>query len=120
MPICIIMYPMCLVGFIPVTLAISLWLIHHPAVERHGIQNSGVLNSGRRSSDRHNWVYDDDDYWHTLFPWIGLRENLNRKPWFLPSNIGISGSNFPIIQFYDYDTSLCININYYHYYYYYY
>ena len=22
--------------------------------------------------------------------WIGLRENLNRKPWFLPSNIGVS------------------------------
>ena len=22
--------------------------------------------------------------------WIGLRENLNRKPWFLPSNIGLS------------------------------
>ena len=36
--------------------------------------------------------------------WIGLRENLNRKPWFLPSNIGFSGSNFPIIQFYDYGS----------------
>jgi hypothetical protein len=33
--------------------------------------------------------------------WIGLRENLNRKPWFLPSNIGLSGSNVPIIQFYE-------------------
>jgi hypothetical protein len=22
--------------------------------------------------------------------WIGLSENLNRKPWFLPSNIGLS------------------------------
>ena len=32
--------------------------------------------------------------------WIGLRETLNRKPWFLPSNIGLSGFNFPIIQFY--------------------
>ena len=31
-------------------------------------------------------------------------ENLNQKPWFLPfwpSNIGLSGENFPIIQFYD-------------------
>ena len=25
-----------------------------------------------------------------------------RKPWFLPSNIGASGFNFPIIQFYDF------------------
>ena len=36
-----------------------------------------------------------------LVRWIGLREHLNRKPWFLPSNIVVSGSNFPIIQFYD-------------------
>jgi len=33
--------------------------------------------------------------------WIGLRENFNRKPWFLPSNIGLKPVNFPIIQFYD-------------------
>ena len=26
-----------------------------------------------------------------FFHWIGLRENRNRKPWFLPSNIGLSG-----------------------------
>jgi hypothetical protein len=31
--------------------------------------------------------------------WIGLRENLNRKPWFLPSNIGLSCkfSHHPIL-----------------------
>jgi hypothetical protein len=29
------------------------------------------------------------------------RENLHRKPLFLPSNIGGFGSNCPIIQFYD-------------------
>ena len=31
--------------------------------------------------------------------WIGLRENLNRKPWFLPSNIGVSCkfSHHPIL-----------------------
>ena len=28
-------------------------------------------------------------------------ENLNRKPGFLPSNLGVSGSNFPVIQFCD-------------------
>ena len=33
--------------------------------------------------------------------WIGLRENLNRKPWFLPSNCWGFPVNFPIIQFYD-------------------
>jgi len=27
----------------------------------------------------------------SFLQWIGLRENLNRKPWFLPSNIGVSG-----------------------------
>ena len=31
--------------------------------------------------------------------WIGLRE-ISRKPWFLPSNIGLS-CKFPIIQFYE-------------------
>ena len=25
-------------------------------------------------------------YYYTIYHWIGLRENLNRKPWFLPSN----------------------------------
>ena len=34
-----------------------------------------------------------------------FKGNLNRKPWFLPSNIGVSGSNFPIIQFYDFQGS---------------
>ena len=34
--------------------------------------------------------------------WIGLRENLNRKPMgFYHQMVGLSGSNFPIIQFYD-------------------
>jgi len=40
-----------------------------------------------------------------LDQWIGLRENLNRKPWFLPSNIGLKPVNFPIIQFYDWSIS---------------
>ena len=31
------------------------------------------------------------EYCNYLSQWIGLRENLNRKPWFLPSNIGVSG-----------------------------
>ena len=30
-----------------------------------------------------------------LFQWIGVRENLNRTPWFLPSNIGGSSKFFP-------------------------
>ena len=33
--------------------------------------------------------------------WIGLREKLHRKPWFLPSNEKGFPVNFPIIQFYD-------------------
>ena len=37
----------------------------------------------------------------TCCHWIGLRENLNRKPWFLPSNMTGFPVNVPIIQFYD-------------------
>ena len=37
-----------------------------------------------------------------FYQWIGLRENLNRKPWFLPSNWLGFPVNFPIIQFYDF------------------
>ena len=35
--------------------------------------------------------------------WIGLRENRSRKPWFLPSNIGLSCkfSHHPILWFMD-------------------
>ena len=29
-------------------------------------------------------------YWVNMFHWIGLRENLNRKPWFLPLNMEVS------------------------------
>jgi len=32
---------------------------------------------------------------------IGVRENLNWKPWFLPSNFWGVPVNFPIIQFYE-------------------
>ena len=45
------------------------------------------LNSAKRNAYPHG-------------QWIGLRENLNRRPWFLPSNIGFS-CIFSIIQFYD-------------------
>ena len=38
-------------------------------------------------------------YWKCQ--WIGLRENLNRKSWFLPSNWLGFPVNFPIIQFYE-------------------
>ena len=31
------------------------------------------------------------------FHWIGLRENLHRKPWFLPLNVGVSGFKCSII-----------------------
>ena len=41
-------------------------------------------------------------WWSPKFHWIGLRENLNRKPMvFTIKFIGLSGSNFPIIQFYE-------------------
>ena len=36
-----------------------------------------------------------------IFQWIGLREHLNRKPWFWPSNWLGFPVNCPIIQFYD-------------------
>ena len=38
--------------------------------------------------------------------WIGLRENLNRKPWFLPSNIGVSCkfSHHPILWYMQYSS----------------
>jgi len=38
-----------------------------------------------------------DNRW--IIHWVGLRENLNRKPWFLPSNIGLSCklSHHPIL-----------------------
>ena len=35
------------------------------------------------------------DHW---INWIGLRENLNRKPWFLPLNMGLSCKFFPLNQ----------------------
>ena len=39
--------------------------------------------------------------------WIDLRENLNRKPWFLPSNIGLSCkfSHHPILWFIQFSAS---------------
>ena len=32
---------------------------------------------------------------HPSLDWFS-RENLHRKPWFLPLNMGVSGSNFPV------------------------
>ena len=35
--------------------------------------------------------------------WIGVRENRNGKPWFFTIKlVGVSGFNFPIIQFFEY------------------
>jgi hypothetical protein len=41
--------------------------------------------------------------------WIGLKGNLNRKPWFLPSNLGVSWkkSHHPIL----WDTIRWVNMN---------
>ena len=41
----------------------------------------------------------------------GLRENLNRKPWFLPSNWSGFPVKFPIIQFYDFSFLNIWNMN---------
>jgi len=41
--------------------------------------------SGRRSGEEIS--IDGRSHWH---PVIGLRENLYRKPWFLPLNMGVS------------------------------
>ena len=38
---------------------------------------------------------------HCFYHWIGFVGKIYRKPWFLPSNIGLKPVNFPIIQFYD-------------------
>ena len=40
-------------------------------------------------------------YIYIYIQWIGLREHLNRKPWFWPSNWLGFPVNCPIIQFYD-------------------
>ena len=55
-------------------------------------------------------VLDDGDSWiygmKWLSHWIGLRENLQETMVFTIKLIGLSGFNFPIIQFYDYHPSL--------------
>ena len=68
----------------------------------------GAPQTAQRSSDGHESiesdVFDAPTWWKEARrkcqrQWIGLRENLNRKPWFLPSNIGLSCkfSHHPIL-----------------------
>ena len=52
----------------------------------------------------HDWwlTYPSEKWWSSSvsLDWFWW-ENLNRKPWFLPSNLMGFPVNFPIIQFYD-------------------
>ena len=43
----------------------------------------------------HPWDKAGTCFWQVFSQWIGLRENLNRKPWFLPSNRGVSWKKIP-------------------------
>ena len=46
-----------------------------------------------------------------FYHWIGWKIFTGNLPWFLPSNlIGLSGVNFPIIQFYDFMTNQLMGI----------
>jgi len=51
---------------------------------------NGIIDQGGRTG-----IHDLLAEFWIHCQWIGLRENLNRKPWFLPwflpSNIGVSG-----------------------------
>ena len=63
--------------------------------------NQMIPGNGAISQPNRNLAAD----YQSDIQWIGLRENLNRKPWFLPSNIdkyrGFRLIYFPIIQFYE-------------------
>ena len=55
-----------------------------------------LTESKRRSTEKWPEIRSS----HNSLDWF-CRENLNRKPWFLLSNIGLKPVNFPIIQFYE-------------------
>ena len=73
--------------------ALPLWKIW--------VRQLGWWNSQYMESHKNHVPNQQPDIKKCSSLWIDLRENLNRKPWFLPSNIGVSGSKFPIIQFYE-------------------
>ena len=65
-------------------------------LRQQGLQN-GVTDSVAepgRPTDGARWTLGNWErnweLWGNMCQWIGLRENLNRKLWFLPSNIGLS------------------------------
>ena len=85
----------------------SLW-------KRHGGKASAPSESQRRwrrgiCQTNFRMEKQNRTVWRNHIHWIGLKENLNRKPWclhvFTIKLIGLSGFNVPIIQFYD--TLLC-------------
>ena len=71
----------------------------------HKVATQAHLFAGQEALQRavHRHAEDVQEPWgksrDARDPWIGLRENLNRKPWFLPSKIGLSCkfSHHPIL-----------------------
>ena len=56
------------------------------------VQTGGDQQKWRTVENRPSkfWRIIGKEHERTTIHWIGLRENFNRKPWFLPSNIGLS------------------------------
>jgi len=71
----------------------------------HKVATQAHLFAGQEALQRavHRHAEDVQEPWGKSWDardqWIGLRENLNRKPWFLPSKIGLSCkfSHHPIL-----------------------
>ena len=81
----------------------SLWLLRNMIIKLRGLLSGrpqlgtyGTAVFGhtwqweiQHSSTIHRYLWWCSN-WRLHFNGFGLRENLNRKPWFLPSNIGLS------------------------------
>ena len=61
-------------------------------IEKSGksIPKSPGFNHSPKRSDFFPWAHVQPfNLKPVIYPWITLRESLNRKPWFIPSKVGV-------------------------------
>ena len=94
--ICIYLYTQYYIGDLMSEISESNWLLHASAWQKPVVSAARQCHGGHERKPSNIFRRNMASNGLKCDQWIGLRENLNRKLWFFPWNMGLSGEHFAV------------------------
>ena len=94
--ICIYLYTQYYIGDLMSDISESNWLLHASAWQKPVVSAARQCHGGHERKPSNIFRRNMASNGLKCDQWIGLRENLNRKLWFFPWNMGLSGEHFAV------------------------